>query len=237
VLLLPRRELHLGPGQRDLLLDVLDLDAVDARAAALDEPPRLALGLADAGVGEQVQQRDARFQASLCHRRRRDVREDVDELSIAETVQVATKEDLRSLLGSCQTGFAVDQFRHLSSQTFLAQPTVRLCFMFGHNRVDFVEREEREVLEERADILVAAIGRAHFVTADMVNDGAVVIDVGINRIPDATKKSGSRLTGDVDFDQVAPKCSWITPVPGGVGPMTIASLMQNTLQACANTDS
>ena len=89
---------------------------------------------------------------------------------------------------------------------------------------------------QRADILVAAIGRAHFVTADMVKEGAVVIDVGINRIPDATKKSGSRLTGDVDFDQVAPKCSWITPVPGGVGPMTIASLMQNTLQACANKD-
>ena len=89
---------------------------------------------------------------------------------------------------------------------------------------------------QRADILVAAIGRAHFVTADMVKESAVVIDVGINRIPDATKKSGSRLTGDVDFDQVAPKCSWITPVPGGVGPMTIASLMQNTLQACANKD-
>ena len=89
----------------------------------------------------------------------------------------------------------------------------------------------------RADILVAAIGRAHFVTADMVKEGAVVIDVGINRIPDATKKSGSRLTGDVDYDVVAPKCSWITPVPGGVGPMTIASLMQNTLQACQNRNS
>jgi methylenetetrahydrofolate dehydrogenase (NADP+)/methenyltetrahydrofolate cyclohydrolase len=70
----------------------------------------------------------------------------------------------------------------------------------------------------------------------MVKEGAVVIDVGINRIPDASKKSGSRLTGDVDFDAVAPKTSWITPVPGGVGPMTIASLMQNTLQACANQD-
>jgi methylenetetrahydrofolate dehydrogenase (NADP+)/methenyltetrahydrofolate cyclohydrolase len=88
----------------------------------------------------------------------------------------------------------------------------------------------------RADILVAAIGRAHFVTADMVKEGAVVIDVGINRIADETKKSGSRLTGDVDFDNVAPKCSWITPVPGGVGPMTIASLMENTLQACAQED-
>ena len=105
--------------------------------------------------------------------------------------------------------------------------TVTVC----HSRTQHLAEHTR-----RADILVAAIGRAHFVTADMVKDGAVVIDVGINRIPDATKKSGSRLTGDVDFDQVAPKCSWITPVPGGVGPMTIASLMQNTLQACANKD-
>ena len=105
--------------------------------------------------------------------------------------------------------------------------TVTVC----HSRTQHLAEHTR-----RADILVAAIGRAHFVTADMVKEGAVVIDVGINRIPDATKKSGSRLTGDVDFDQVAPKCSWITPVPGGVGPMTIASLMQNTLQACANKD-
>ena len=103
--------------------------------------------------------------------------------------------------------------------------TVTVC----HSRTQDLAAHTR-----RADILVAAIGRAHFVTADMVKDGAVVIDVGINRIPDASKKSGSRLTGDVDYDAVAPKCSWITPVPGGVGPMTIASLMQNTLQACAN---
>lgn len=84
----------------------------------------------------------------------------------------------------------------------------------------------------QADILVAAIGRARFVTADMVKQGAVVIDVGINRIPDASRKSGSRLVGDVDFDAVAPKTSFITPVPGGVGPMTIAMLMRNTVNAC-----
>lgn len=88
----------------------------------------------------------------------------------------------------------------------------------------------------QADILVAAIGRPHFVTSDMVQEGAVVVDVGINRIQDPSKKSGHRLTGDVDFEGVAPKCSWITPVPGGVGPMTIVSLMQNTLQACASKD-
>lgn len=83
----------------------------------------------------------------------------------------------------------------------------------------------------QADILVAAIGRPKFVTADMVKPGAVVLDVGINRVPDATKKSGFRLVGDVDFENVAPKCSLITPVPGGVGPMTVAMLMKNTLAA------
>ena len=80
----------------------------------------------------------------------------------------------------------------------------------------------------QADIVVAAIGRPDFVTAEMVKEGAVVIDVGINRVADATKKSGFRLVGDVKFDEVAPKCSFITPVPGGVGPMTIAALLKNT---------
>ncbi len=82
-----------------------------------------------------------------------------------------------------------------------------------------------------ADIIVAAIGRPNYVTADMVKAGAVVIDVGINRIDDPSRKSGSRLVGDVDFDNVAPKCSYITPVPGGVGKMTICALMNNTLLA------
>jgi methylenetetrahydrofolate dehydrogenase (NADP+) / methenyltetrahydrofolate cyclohydrolase len=83
----------------------------------------------------------------------------------------------------------------------------------------------------RADILIAAVGRPEMVLADWVKPGAVVIDVGINRIPDATKKSGYRLVGDVAYEQVAPLCAAITPVPGGVGPMTIAMLMKNTLQA------
>lgn len=83
----------------------------------------------------------------------------------------------------------------------------------------------------RADILVAAVGRPEMVKADWVKPGAVVIDVGINRIEDASKKSGHRLVGDVAYDEVAPRCAAITPVPGGVGPMTIAMLMQNTLQA------
>ncbi len=83
----------------------------------------------------------------------------------------------------------------------------------------------------RADIVIAAVGRPEMVKADWVKDGAVVIDVGINRIEDPSKKSGYRLVGDVDYAEVAPKCSAITPVPGGVGPMTIALLMKNTLQA------
>lgn len=82
------------------------------------------------------------------------------------------------------------------------------------------------------DIVVAALGRPEFVTADMVKEGAIVIDVGITRIEDASKKSGFRLKGDVDFENVSPRCSWITPVPGGVGPMTIAALLKNTFRSC-----
>jgi methylenetetrahydrofolate dehydrogenase (NADP+)/methenyltetrahydrofolate cyclohydrolase len=85
----------------------------------------------------------------------------------------------------------------------------------------------------QADILIVAIGKPEFVTADMVKEGAVVVDVGIHRVEDATKKSGFKLLGDVKFDEVAPKCSYISPVPGGVGPMTIAALMLNTLLARA----
>lgn len=83
----------------------------------------------------------------------------------------------------------------------------------------------------KADIIIVAIGKPEFLTADMVKEGATVIDVGIHRIEDATKKSGYRLIGDVKFDEVAPKCAFISPVPGGVGPMTIASLLKNTLLA------
>lgn len=86
-------------------------------------------------------------------------------------------------------------------------------------------------LTRQADILIAAIGKAEFVTADMVKPGAVIIDVGVNRVPDATKKTGYRLTGDVHFPTVSPLCSKITPVPGGVGPMTVAMLMANTVKA------
>lgn len=84
---------------------------------------------------------------------------------------------------------------------------------------------------KEADIIIAALGKPGFLKGDFIKEGAVVIDVGITRLNDSTKKSGYRLQGDVDFDSVAPKCSWITPVPGGVGPMTIVGLLQNTLLA------
>src|SRR5690606_38714000 len=83
-----------------------------------------------------------------------------------------------------------------------------------------------------ADIIIAAIGKPGFITADMVKEGAVVIDVGITRVEDPSKARGYAIKGDVDFENVAPKCSFITPVPGGVGPMTIAALMKNTYNAC-----
>lgn len=104
---------------------------------------------------------------------------------------------------------------------------------FGDATVTTCHSRTRNLPEitRQADILVAAIGRARFVTADMVKDGAVVLDVGINRIEDASRKSGFRLVGDVDYEAVAPQASWITPVPKGVGPMTVAMLMSNTVQA------
>ena len=110
----------------------------------------------------------------------------------------------------------------LMMQKQYGDATVTVC----HSHSKDLKKECRE-----ADIIIAAIGRPDFVTADMVKDGAVIIDVGTTRVPDATRKSGFRLNGDVKFDEVAPMCSFITPVPGGVGPMTICSLMKNTLAA------
>lgn len=103
----------------------------------------------------------------------------------------------------------------------------------GDATVTVCHSASRDIKEKclRADIIIAALGHPGFVTADMVKPGAVVIDVGTTRVPDPTRKSGFRLCGDVDFKSVEPICSWITPVPGGVGPMTIVSLMRNTLLA------
>lgn len=110
----------------------------------------------------------------------------------------------------------------LMMQKQYGDSTVTVC----HSRSKDLKKECKE-----ADIIIAAIGRPDFVTADMVKKGAVIIDVGTTRVPDPTRKSGFRLNGDVKFDEVAPLCSYITPVPGGVGPMTICSLMKNTLAA------
>lgn len=111
----------------------------------------------------------------------------------------------------------------LSANTQPGNCTVTTC----HSQT----RNLREICLQ-GDLIVAALGKPEFVDASMVKPGAIVIDVGITRLPDATKKSGFALKGDVNFASVAPRCSYITPVPGGVGPMTIAALMKNTLTAC-----
>jgi methylenetetrahydrofolate dehydrogenase (NADP+) / methenyltetrahydrofolate cyclohydrolase len=111
----------------------------------------------------------------------------------------------------------------LSRNTYPGNCTVTVCHSHTHNL--------KEICLQ-ADIIVAALGRPGFLTADMVKENAVVVDVGITRVVDATKKSGFAIKGDVDFLNVAPKCSFITPVPGGVGLMTIAALMMNTYNAC-----
>ena len=111
----------------------------------------------------------------------------------------------------------------LSSNANPGNCTVTICHSHTKNIKDFCLQ---------ADIIVAALGKPEFITADMVKEGVVIIDVGITRMEDSTKKSGFKLKGDVAFETVAPKCSWITPVPGGVGPMTIAALMKNTYRSC-----
>ena len=110
----------------------------------------------------------------------------------------------------------------MMQKAYPGDATVTVC----HSHTKDIKKECLD-----ADIIIAAIGQPNFLTGDMVKEGAVVIDVGTTRVPDASKKSGFRLNGDVKFDEVAPKCSYITPVPGGVGPMTICSLMKNTLAA------
>lgn len=123
----------------------------------------------------------------------------------------------------------------LGRSNIVGKPMAQLMMQkqYGDATVTVCHSHSKNLKEEcrEADIIIAAIGRPDFVTADMVKPGAVVIDVGTTRVPDVTKKSGFRLNGDVKFDEVAEKCSFITPVPGGVGPMTICSLMKNTLAA------
>ena len=115
----------------------------------------------------------------------------------------------------------------LSKNEYPGNCTVTVCNSYTKNL--------KEICIQ-ADIIIAALGKPEFLKADMVKEGVVVVDVGITRVADATKKSGFSIKGDVDFNSVAPKCSFITPVPGGVGPMTIAALMMNTFKACEAKD-
>lgn len=123
----------------------------------------------------------------------------------------------------------------LGRSNIVGKPMAQLMMQkqYGDSTVTVCHSHSANLKKEcqEADIIIAAIGSPNFVTADMVKDGAVIIDVGTTRVADATRKSGFRLNGDVKFDEVSPKCSFITPVPGGVGPMTICSLMKNTLAA------
>ena len=123
----------------------------------------------------------------------------------------------------------------LGRSNIVGKPMAQLMMQkqYGDATVTGCHSHSKTLKEEclQADIIIAAIGSPNFVTADMVKEGAVIVDVGTTRVPDATRKSGFRLNGDVDFENVASKCSFITPVPGGVGPMTICSLMKNTLSA------
>ncbi len=123
----------------------------------------------------------------------------------------------------------------LGRSNIVGKPMAQLMMQkqYGDATVTVCHSRSKTLKEEclQADIIIAAIGSPNFVTADMVKEGAAIVDVGTTRVPDATRKTGFRLCGDVDFENVAPKCSFITPVPGGVGPMTICSLMKNTLSA------
>ena len=123
----------------------------------------------------------------------------------------------------------------LGRSNIVGKPMAQLMMQkqFGDATVTVCHSHTKDIKKEclEADIIIAAIGKPNFLTGDMVKEGAVIVDVGTTRVPDATRKSGFRLNGDVKFDEVAPKSSFITPVPGGVGPMTICSLMKNTLQA------
>ena len=126
----------------------------------------------------------------------------------------------------------------IGRSNIVGKPVASLMFQknYSDSTVTVCHSHTKDIKNEclQADIIIAAIGRPGFLKADMVKPGAVVIDVGTTRVPDATRPRGFRLSGDVDFDDVAPKCSFITPVPGGVGPMTICMLMLNTLDAATH---
>ena len=141
-------------------------------------------------------------------------------LTLLQHYQIETSGKKCVILG--RSNIVGKPMAQLMMQKQYGDATVTIC----HSHSKTLKQECRE-----ADIIIAAIGQPDFVTADMVKDGAAIIDVGTTRVTDATRQRGWRLNGDVKFDEVAPKCSFITPVPSGVGPMTICSLMKNTLAA------
>lgn len=141
-------------------------------------------------------------------------------ITLLKRYQIATSGKKCVILG--RSNIVGKPMAQLMMQKQYGDATVTVC----HSHSTTLKDECRQ-----ADIIIAAIGQPNFVTADMVKEGAIIVDVGTTRVPDATRKSGFRLNGDVLFDEVAPRCEYITPVPGGVGPMTICSLMKNTLAA------
>ncbi len=150
----------------------------------------------------------------------------------------ATPAGIIELLDRYQVSTAGRRAVVLGRSNIVGKPVARLLMRKGYPgdctvTVCHSHTPDIKEITRSADILISALGVPGFVTEDMVKEGATVIDVGTTRVPDATKKKGFRLSGDVDFENVAPKCSFITPVPGGVGPMTICSLMQNTLLAAS----
>ena len=173
-----------------------------------------------------------------------DYRKDVDGLTpenVGRTVQglpslvSATPRGIRELLSRYKIQTEGKHVVVIGRSNIVGKPMAQLMMQkqYGDATVTVCHSRSKTLKEEcrAADIIIAAIGQPDFVTADMVKEGAVIVDVGTTRVPDASKKSGFRLNGDVKFDEVSPKCSFITPVPGGVGPMTICSLMKNTLAA------
>ena len=147
----------------------------------------------------------------------------------------ATPKGIMELLKRYQIETSGKKCVVLGRSNIVGKPMAQLMMQknYGDATVTVCHSHSQNLKEEcrHADIIIAAIGRPGFITADMVKPGAVIVDVGTTRVPDATRPRGFRLCGDVDFENVAPICSYITPVPGGVGPMTISMLMLNTLQA------
>lgn len=149
----------------------------------------------------------------------------------------ATPKGILSLLDQYQVETAGKHCVVIGRSNIVGRPVSILLSQKGYDcTVTVCHSRSKDIAKytQMADIIIAAVGIPEFVTADMVKEGAVVIDVGITRVSDSSKPKGYRVVGDVKFDEVAPKCEFITPVPGGVGPMTIVSLLQNTLQAAEN---